>query len=277
MNPDLLYFKKIFKVFSYIGLTPLNLYMRSYICKAISKAQTLVLLVLIISAAFCSIQALLKEIEPGFLNIFNTFMEVSGDAIFLTSCVLTTMACRKNWKSFFRYIEMFDRKNGYSKVRSAVSILLIFLALHIIYFALVLFWLFSKLPHLPFLFNVSSFYIHVIYTTFKYFATEIISKRYSTLCRNIKTVVREFDQYSTCCKLAVILRWYGLLCEAVGQLNLVFGWPNLFFNTRVVIVIIDSINLVFMRGLILKVDADEQLLIVIQNIFSIVLMLVSLK
>lgn len=273
MNADMQQFQKIYKIFSYVGLTPLHLYSEQLSHRLISKAYVALLLVVVSIAATFSLQDRRKEIVPGALNLFNMYLGVLGDTLFHVACLFTTTISGKNWASFFTQIETLDRKFLEPPDHSVASVLIPFVLGHVTYLVVIILWLFINMNQLVFTFYATSLYLFMTYNIFEHIAIGIVTKRYHWLRNEMKTLHKE---YNVQCHVSTIFEKYGILNCIVEQLDVLFGWPNLLFNVRLVISVLNSVDLIFMEGLIVQSDETNVLILMIQNLASIATMFVSI-
>lgn len=271
MNTDLQYFLGIYKLFSFLGLTPFYVDGNGTVGRLFSCIYPILTGIgfFIISLVHAGSGPLVVT-ELDFPLAVTVILERFNDCAVLVCCLLVTSMCGKNWERLINLLEQFDQMDRAGKSASIRKYKIALCILHVLFVANQLVWALpgNDLSLFYFLYAIMTYaYLNMVFL--QYFALDLATQRYVSLDTLLPTTVAQLNSNIYNNKVRNIYMQFGILQDIVSEFNRLFGWPIFCTHLKTFVIPMVTMNFTF------NVQSLQVFAQIVANTFNILLIMVS--
>lgn len=245
MHQDWLFYNNLFQMVSWMGITPLWLKTQG------SMSLILAMIYPVILALICTILCILlfNQLTEHFNNIMTTILGITGcfiDSTIVSSCVLSSIMKRKNWKLVLQNVKVFYDENYKYQDKPRAWLYRICLSVPVLLLTGIWCpWLFLTGYNNVFLLHIAVSSLSQVATLFHCVSLDYISTGYKLLSCRLKLHIATNRNDGTEYDLRAISIQCRTLYRAVALMNILFGWPMLVITIKSFVIPLNFVNNIF--------------------------------
>lgn len=237
MSSDIIFFRKIFKIVSFLGITPLFFKKHTALQVYLSFSYSISLEIIYIILIKMATDYKAEHLSGSALDWIIVILEGIFELAVVTSHLFIPIRRRRNWRWFFQLMEKFDRRNGFSPSSSRIRIYhaAVFTE-HVLLVVARIGWCLISFKGL--LFSIF-FYDKLNLVTFHFIALDLLVHRYDCQRWLLEFAVNNSRD------LGNFFIQYGVLRDMVDQLDAIFGWTVFSIHIKSCTVVLHGVHYLF--------------------------------
>lgn len=231
VSTDISFLQKLFKLSSWLGLTPLCFKETSTLKISYLRLWPLLMAPTCLVISSLAMLRTLREIPVNVINVVGIGLEFCINSFMMTICFMISSFRRSHWKRLLDLLQQFDHRNPQYNRRLLLYFVFLF-TLIIMFFQWHYHWFYPDHFVLEFIIYTPINFTYLVATALQFIILDIVKFRYNYLNVILETATQEFFY----ARLTNLYKQYGTLYDIVEQLNAILGWSFLFTHIKFLII-----------------------------------------